>query len=323
MCGPAALDSHTEESQGGNRSESRNGLVERRSLAAAQKKDKVSPTAQGRHNSILADVMHKERLSLAGLAGYQAVANEQDVSCRPPQQCGQPGMIQSFESDGPETMPTAIVGLQEEEAEEEAEPDEPQMEGVPSSGSKQRHVVRIFPRGSMVEIYSASRQQWFIDGEVVEVAWESGIRDKVPVSAGSTKIVYGQGRYFKWVSSRRLHETVRLSSRPERPKSLTGHVMLEKTCFPLEWWSWSYFLIDKGVLQWWETEEVAHARTKPVGVVKLSGIQLDREGLCIKLRADGNSDTYCFKAQPDSAGQFVQALWAHSKFVEEEDKLFV
>merc|ERR1719356_1181827 len=74
---------------------------------------------------------------------------------------------------------------------------------------KLRKKVRTFSLGSFVEIYSSSHEQWFADGEVVDICWESDIRDNVPVPAGSSKITYGQGKYFQWVEIQRLHDTVR------------------------------------------------------------------------------------------------------------------
>jgi len=190
-----------------------------------------------------------------------------------------------------------------------------QMDGSPSTTSKQRKMVRLFRKGSFVEIYSCSQQRWFLDGEVIDIAWQSGVMDGVSVSAGSTKIVYGHGMYFKWVESQRLTELVRQSSRPHPPEALAGHLTEAKQG---RWWAWCYFRLQKGALQWWDTKEASSA--EPAGKIHLQGLQLERKGLCIKLTSQ--TKEHHFQAQSAQwVDTFIAALRANVDFCE-EDQLF-
>lgn len=198
-------------------------------------------------------------------------------------------------------------------------------ESSKAEGVKQRKMVKLFPRGCLVEIYSASKQRWIVDGEVVEVAWESIKKDKVLITAGSTKVVFDQGRLFKWVPSHKLHETVRRSSRPQRPKPLVGQIMLERPAWlGANVMQWSYFQLRSGVMQWWETEQDAAAGKQPDGKVKLLGMKMKREGMCISLRIDNTCGESCsLKAQlTESPGKFVSAVRAHAKFCDQDQKFF-
>lgn len=173
-------------------------------------------------------------------------------------------------------------------------------------------MVRLFQKGSFVEIYSGSQQCWFTDGEVTEIAWESGVMDGVLVSAGSTKIVYGHGMHFKWVESHRLTELVRPSGRPSPPDVLVGNLTQARRG---RWWAWCYFRLQKGALLWWDTEDESSA--KPAGKIHLQGLRLEQRGLCIKLASQ--TTEHQFQAQSAQwADTFVAALWAHAAWCEED-----
>merc|ERR1719362_3521 len=87
----------------------------------------------------------------------------------------------------------------------------------------QRSRVKLFARGDRVEVFSDSHQEWMLVGEVAEVAMESCVRDGIHVRAGSTKVVYGKGRRYKWLSPCMLAENVRAL-----PDSVTGELFVKK-----------------------------------------------------------------------------------------------
>lgn len=193
--------------------------------------------------------------------------------------------------------------------------------------SKQRRVVRFFPRGSFVEIYSQSQQRWILDGEVAGIVYDSCVMDGVEVSAGSTKIIYDNGKYYRWVASAFLHEMVRESGRRLRPNPEVGRLMWRGRRGVL--WKWCYALLHSGHLHWWDSAEDAAAGSKPVGAVHLLGVHLEEDGPCVALHAKSDaqsarSGSYTFKVQQEEewAGTFVAALQAHIDWCE-EDRLFL
>lgn len=194
---------------------------------------------------------------------------------------------------------------------------DPKMDECQSSCSKQRKIVRIFPRGSFVEIYSGSQRQWYLDGEVVDIAWESSIVDGIRFSAGSSKVVYGSGKHFKWVELHRLEELVRPSRRPQQPKPVVGYVLMEVRSWLGGWWKWTYFQLSKGDLQWWASEEDASAGQMPEGTMKLLGARPEKEVLCIKLITPFANLTLKEKSG-ERADRLISSIKSHASYCEED-----
>merc|ERR1719189_744434 len=183
--------------------------------------------------------------------------------------------------------------------------EEPEVEEVQS---KQRKTVRLYPRGSQVEIYSASQQRWIPDGEVVEVVWESGVRDNIKVSAGSTKIVYGQGAHFKWVASHRLPAMVRKSRRPVQPAPWKGDLLMSTGFLGLN--EWVNVEVCGGVLRW-----SADLETIPGGGFSLLGTKVEKTGVHVKLRTNGTRFQALRAADADA---FAAALRVHAEYCEKD-----
>merc|ERR1719336_2769788 len=185
------------------------------------------------------------------------------------------------------------------------------MDGPPTRGRKQRKMVKLFPRGAFVDVYSSPRQKWFFDGEVVEIAVEACERDNILVPAGSSKIVYDEGRHFQWVESHDLHTKVRKNGRPRQPEALTGRLELEANSWLGDSWSRCDFRLHQGTLQWWGDEEQAASRRgasrKVVHTVGLAGTQLERTGRCLNLLSQ--RDTDLLASAEESASALAEGLY--------------
>lgn len=179
----------------------------------------------------------------------------------------------------------------------------------------------MFPVGTLVEVYSNAENKWITDGEVVEVAKESGTRDKIPIVAGSTKIVYDQGQRFKWVAALRLQELVRESPRPSPPEPLSMYLELEIQSWLSTWWKGVFIELRKGTLFWWDPGQDGD---RPAGSIRLLGAQLEVEDMCVQLSADPISGTiYRFKAEKEEeAADLVRAVREHAAFCDEEREYF-
>lgn len=171
--------------------------------------------------------------------------------------------------------------------------------------------MRLPRKGSFVEIYSLSHQCWFLDGQVIDTARESGVMDGVSVIAGCTKIVYDHGKYITWVEIPRLTELVRQSGRPHPPKAWAGHLTERWFGF---WWAWRYFELQNGALLFWASKDDRSA--EPAGKIHLQGLQWERNAVSIKLTSQTNEHHF-----QDSTDTFVAALRAHVAF-SEEDQLY-
>lgn len=198
-----------------------------------------------------------------------------------------------------------------------------QLEAGHSITAKQRKIVRPFRKGSKVEVYSCSQRRWFLDGEVTEIAWESGAVEGVKVSAGSTKIVYGRDKYFTWVESQRLAELVRKPSRPcptlarkcsrpGPPQEWAGHLNF---AWRFSSWSWCYLRIQDGAVFWWDKSS-GNSSPKPDGNVQLQGLRLEKTDLSVTLAT--KEKTHHFQGHTAQAvDAFVAALRAHAAYCEE------
>jgi len=191
------------------------------------------------------------------------------------------------------------------------------VESPPSKILRKR--VKLFSQGEAVEIFSAKHHQWMLDGQVADVALETFVMDGCKVSAGSTKVVYANGKRYKWVPAHQLEEVVRASSRPTAPQPLVGELDLEVYL----WYSTSlerkYFELSHGFLQWWSSEREAKHGMRPSGSVYLLGLQQEQAGPSLHLRADStHGAVYTLRADEIQLRRWVSALWEHAEYCEEE-----
>merc|ERR1719203_713358 len=115
---------------------------------------------------------------------------------------------------------------------------------------RQRKAIKAFKVGDQVEVYSVKNDCWMLDGEVTEDVSETCTKDGVKVRAGSMKIVYAEGKQFKWLPPSLFGTHVRESLRPRPVNPLAGEFMKQTHNWLSEWHT-RYFVVKKGFLQWW------------------------------------------------------------------------
>lgn len=85
-----------------------------------------------------------------------------------------------------------------------------------------------------------------------------------------------------------------------------------------------YFELSPGFLQWWNSEEDAQRRARPLGSVCMLGLQHSDEDRCIRLRTAGSEgDVYAIRT--NSAAESVtwlDHLWLHADYCESEFEFF-
>jgi hypothetical protein len=186
---------------------------------------------------------------------------------------------------------------------------------------QQRSMVKLLARGDRVEVFSESQQEWMLDGEVVEVVKQRCTRDGLQLRPGSTKVVYGNGRRYKWLSPGMMDEIVRALPLPRLPEPLTGDLVLWTTA---GWFRSKqermYVELDRGFLQWWREEEDAKGGNAPVGSMHLLGSQQEASDIRIQLRADGGRGAVCEMEAGTAAdaSRWSKSLWEHVRFCTEE-----
>lgn len=201
---------------------------------------------------------------------------------------------------------------------------QPEREAVVEEATRQRRAFKPFYIGDAVEIFSARNKQWEFDGEVTAITNESFMDGIERVPAGSTKVVYGSGRRYKWVPSQKLADLVRASARPKSPDPMVGELCLEVYSWFIAGWEKRYFELNKGFLQWWQTAEDAKRGVAPATSVYLLGLQQEQRGLSIKFRTD-NTQRAIYTIMADSKEElqaWTEALWLHAEFCEEEYEFY-
>jgi len=187
----------------------------------------------------------------------------------------------------------------------------------------QRERVKLFARGDRVEVFSDTAQEWMLDGEVVEVVKERCTRDGLHLRAGSTKVVYGNGRRYKWLSPCMLDDMLRTLPLPRFPEALSGEMAMKTAagwfCSPQEH---VYVELYKGYLQWWKAEEDAKLGQSAAGSLHLRDSAVTEHGLCLNLQIDGSMGAVCMLEATTSAdaSKWAAALKQHADFCQAESK---
>jgi len=207
----------------------------------------------------------------------------------------------------------AVAAVPEMEPETKAE--ETQAKEEP----KQRKRIKLFAIGDQVEVWSSKNNMWYMDAEVVDIAKETGAIDGLKIKAGSMKVVYDNGSRFKWVPPQQMEGYLRLSPRPKPPPPLTGNIFHATNGWWSTQWNSCYAELNRGFLQWWESQEAAKRGGLPVGKLHLRGFGCREQGNSLTLKSDSSgATTYNFKFDnPEITSQWVNQLWAHSGFCEE------
>lgn len=206
----------------------------------------------------------------------------------------------------------------------EAEPEAEVVAGTSEEPVRQRKPFRPPNVGDPIEIFSATSGQWVSDGEVVAITMEQIEENGECVPAGSTKVVYGNGRRCKWVPGHKLADIVRRSPRPRAPPTQCGVHQLEVYSWFMPGWEQRYFELNKGFMQWWPSMDDAKAGAPPEATVHLLGLQLEQVGNCIKFRTDSTTRAiYTMKYEDEEQRtDWSNALWMHAEFCEEECEFF-
>lgn len=208
-----------------------------------------------------------------------------------------------------------------EAAEPEPELDSPSDATSIGSSRSQRKKVKLFAVGDNVEIFSSKSQKWVLDAQVIDVTHESLNVSGFRVRAGSMKVVYDNGMRFKWVAPQQMQDLLRASPRPKAPLPLAGELSLGTSSWFGMDWSRCYFELNKGFLQWWPSQERARSGAVPMDSVYLLGMQLKEKGAGFRLRSDTTHGTmFTIRAKEEEAAHWVEVLWAHAKYCEEEIK---
>lgn len=197
---------------------------------------------------------------------------------------------------------------------------QPEREGPVSTEtlSRLRKKAKLYSKGDMVEFWSASRRQWMLDGEVSEVTPESRTDDGLQIAAGSLMILFSNGKRFEWLAPQLAETHLRPSPRPKAALPVTGNILKEDHgCWTVR--QWRYIELSKGFLRWWGSEDSARSGAESEGTVYLLGLQQQRKGLDIHLRASSTRGIiYTFQATAeDEAEVWSQALWAHAGYCQE------
>lgn len=183
----------------------------------------------------------------------------------------------------------------------------------------QRRKVKLYAIGDIVEVFSISQGRWTLDGEVSDVVDEACIKDKFRLRAGSMKVHFENATKFKWVAPEQISEHVRPSPRVKPPPAISGRLDIEVHLPESSEWVKVHVEVNKGFLQWWETEEDARRGSKSRGVAYLLGLQLNTSEVVLKVRTDATRGAlFVFRVESDEEAQkWTAALWEHAGFCEE------
>jgi len=183
---------------------------------------------------------------------------------------------------------------------------------------RQRHKVKLFHVGDMVEVFSSSLQRWYPDGVVVEVATEPARTLSGAVHAGSTKVVYANGLRFKWIPLQDAPDMLRASQLLLPPQPLVGELRKEAHGWFFTRTSSVYVELAAGFLRWWPSRDAARAGGEPTGSLPLLGLESELTGRHFRLRAGGaNGAVHAFEVASDAqAEEWADLLFEHAEFLE-------
>merc|ERR1712087_896740 len=129
---------------------------------------------------------------------------------------------------------------------------------------------------------------------------------------------YFHGKRSKWVPAGLVKEQLRPSTGNRPPRSRIGVLKVQQHKFYNTEWVGYHVELNKGYLQWWETEAKAKKGHKPEGWLYLLGLQVEVEGLNFLMRTTTTSGAvYTFQAESQKdAETWYSALFEHETFCE-------
>jgi len=141
----------------------------------------------------------------------------------------------------------------------------------------QRKMVKRFPVGTRVDVFSKTAAAWVTDGVVIDFITGGCERDGHQLRAGSTKVCFNEGRSFKWVVPQHVDDQLRRSKEvPVKPKSFAlgdletvGYSNKEHPDGKV------YFEVHGGYVQWWESLKLAQDGKPSQGHIDLANAHVE------------------------------------------------
>jgi len=182
-------------------------------------------------------------------------------------------------------------------------------------------MLKRFGMGDTVEVYSAKRQKWFLDGQVIDTVNETCMMDGSKVRAGSVKVIYDHGMTFKWVPLQQMEETLRPSPRPRPPNAVSGMLTKEASSWLSGRAKQLYAEANQGFLQWWDSQADAEECKEPEYSMYLLGLQAGIVGQTLKLQTTSDQVTISLPDEPE-AKAWEKALRIHAIYTGEVRKFY-
>jgi len=243
--------------------------------------------------------------------------------------------VEAYEKAMEEFRAAHPISKEEEEKQVEAaklvedlapapEQHEPEQEAPEQKGdeekevTRQRKKVRGYKVGDLVMVWSQQSQGWHDDGEIVQVLEGASMHCKQTLSAGTIKVVYANGRRFKWIGPQDAESILRISGRPVPPPPRWGHLDKETHSATTTEWHQRFFELSKGFLTWWK-ERDDYTRKRPcISTVGLLGLQLKVEATALRFwttSTKGQMFTVDTGSAEDVA-EWAAAMTAHAEYME-------
>lgn len=177
-----------------------------------------------------------------------------------------------------------------------------------ASCTRLRRRVKLYHPGTFVEVWSAIQQQWMFDGEVLRVAGETMVESGMQVPAGSMNVAYAGGAKQMWMPPYLSETQIRPSPRPKAPAPMAGTML---ACNML-----LYFELRKGMLMWWDSQELARIGNDVEGAIHLAALKQWREGDAIHVQtAVMQDEVVTFQAASgEEAEAWMGSLAAHAEY---------
>merc|ERR1712027_272484 len=148
----------------------------------------------------------------------------------------------------------------------------------------QRKIATPYRVGDLVEVRSIHHDTWIMDAEIVDRVTEKCEKDGNTRSSGSVKVLYNDGKRFRWVPPQLAQRHVRPSLRLKAPDTMSG--CLTKQSLESSRLFQVHVEICKGYVQWWDSKAAAMKKEKSTGHLFLLGLQCWTERGFFKLRVE-------------------------------------